>query len=76
VQARVPVTGGAARRVRVVFSPPGEIADEVIRRLVRAEPAGRVVVVCSADREVVDGVVRAGARVVAPSALLARLART
>jgi len=71
VQVRVPVTG--ARRVRVRFSPPGQIADELIRRLVRAEPAGRPVTVCSADNEVIDGVRRAGARVVLPTALLARL---
>ena len=76
VQGRVPgMSGGAARRVRVVFSPPGEIADEVIKRLVRAEPAGRVVAVCTADQEVINETTRAGARIVAPVALLARLAR-
>jgi predicted RNA-binding protein with PIN domain len=75
VQARVTATGGAARRVRVVFSPPGEIADEVIKRLVRAEPVGRVVLVCTADQEVVDDTTRAGARIVSPTALLTRLAR-
>ncbi|MDQ1705282.1 MAG: hypothetical protein QOF18_1648 [Frankiaceae bacterium] len=73
VQVRVPTA--AAKRVRVLFSPPGQIADELIRRLVRAEPSGRPVTVCSADKEVVDGVRRAGARVITPSALLARLAR-
>ena len=71
VAVRVPVAG--ARRVRVRFSPPSQIADELIRRLVRAEPAGRPVTVCSADNEVIDGVRRAGARVVLPTALLARL---
>jgi predicted RNA-binding protein with PIN domain len=71
VAVRVPIAG--ARRVRVRFSPPGQIADELIRRLVRAEPAGRPVTVCSADNEVIDGVRRAGARVVLPTALLARL---
>lgn len=75
VQARVNAAGGAGRRVRVVFSPPGEIADEVIKRLVRAEPAGRVVVVCTADQEVVAETTRAGARIVTPAALLARLDR-
>ena len=69
----VPVPTAAARRVRVRFSPPGQIADELIRRLVRAEPPGRPVTVCSADNEVIDGVRRAGARVVSPTALLARL---
>jgi predicted RNA-binding protein with PIN domain len=75
VQTRVAGYGGAGRRVRVVFSPPGEIADEVIKRLVRAEPAGRVVVVCTADQEIVADTTRAGARIVSPRALLARLDR-
>jgi predicted RNA-binding protein with PIN domain len=74
VAVRVPTA--AAKRVRVRFSPPGQIADELIRRLVRAEPPGRPVTVCSADREVVDGVRRSGARVVTPGALLARLGRS
>ena len=74
VQVRVP--SAAARRVRVRFSPPGQIADELIRRLVRAEPVGRPITVCSADKEVVDGVRRSGARTVSPQALLTRLSRT
>ena len=57
-----PVAG--PRGVRVRFSPPGVIADELIRRLVAAEPQGRPLVVVSTDREVVDGVV---AEVRAPS---------
>jgi predicted RNA-binding protein with PIN domain len=57
------------RRVRVLFSPAGVIADDVIRELVAAEPAGRVVVVVTEDRELADDVRRAGARVVAPGAL-------
>jgi predicted RNA-binding protein with PIN domain len=73
VVATVPTTG--QRGVRVRFSAPGQIADDLIRRLVRAEPAGRPVTVCSADREVIDGVRRSGARTLTPSALLARLAR-
>ena len=73
VVAGVPTTG--QRGVRVLFSAAGEIADELIRRLVRAEPAGRPLVVCSADREVIDGVRRSGARTITPTALLARLAR-
>lgn len=56
-------------RVRVVFSPPDIIADDVIRDMAAAEPAGRVVVVVTSDREIVDGVRRSGARV-APSAVL------
>jgi predicted RNA-binding protein with PIN domain len=73
VVTTVPTTG--QRGVRVRFSAPGEIADDLIRRLVRAEPAGRPVTVCSADREVIDGVRRSGARTLTPAALLARLAR-
>ena len=42
----------APRGVKVVFSPEGVIADDVIRDLVAAEPHGRVVVVVTGDREV------------------------
>ncbi|GAA4356365.1 NYN domain-containing protein [Angustibacter luteus] len=66
------VSAPAARGVRVRFSDPGQTADELIRRLVRAEPTGRVVVVVSSDREVADGVRRSGARPV-PSAALVKL---
>ncbi len=66
---------GAPRGVRVLFSPPGETADEVIRRLVRAEPAGRPLVVVSSDKEVADGVARAGARPLPSTLLLRRLDR-
>ena len=59
----------APRGVRVIFSPFGVIADDVIRELVAAEPEGRVVVVVTEDRELADDVRRAGARVVAPGAL-------
>ena len=57
------------RGVKVLFSPVGVIADDVIRELVAAEPAGRVVVVVTEDRELADDVRRDGARVVAPGAL-------
>jgi predicted RNA-binding protein with PIN domain len=73
VAGRVPSLTG--RGVRVLFSKPGEIADELIRRLVRAEPAGRPVVVVSSDREVADAVRRAGARTVSAAALVRRLDR-
>ena len=63
------------RGVRVLFSEPDEIADELIRRLVRAEPPGRVVVVVSSDREVAEGVRRSGARPVPSAALVRLLAR-
>ncbi|WP_425314700.1 NYN domain-containing protein [Streptacidiphilus jiangxiensis] len=64
------------RGVRVLFSRTGETADELIRRLVRAEPEGRPVVVVSTDREVADGVKAAGARPLPSSMLLRRLVRS
>lgn len=66
-----PVPVPQHKGVRVLFSRPGEIADELIRRLVAAEPQGRPVIVVSSDREVADGVRRSGARPV-PSAMLVR----
>lgn len=60
----------APRGVRVVFSPEGVIADDVIRQLVAAEPRGRVVVVVTGDQAVVRDVVRSGARAVPASALI------
>ncbi|AXI77139.1 NYN domain-containing protein [Peterkaempfera bronchialis] len=71
-----PVIMAQPRGVRVRFSRTGETADELIRRLVRAEPDGRPVVVVSSDREVADGVRRAGARPVSSALLLRRLVRT
>ncbi|OEV07954.1 RNA-binding protein, partial [Streptomyces nanshensis] len=71
-----PVLLAPPRGVRVLFSKPGQTADELIRRLVRAEPPGRAVVVVSSDREVADGCAAAGARPVASALLLRRLART
>ncbi|WP_461029655.1 NYN domain-containing protein, partial [Streptomyces sparsus] len=71
-----PVLLAPPRGVRVLFSKPGQTADELIRRLTRAEPEGRPVVVVSTDREVADGVAAAGARPVASALLLKRLART
>lgn len=70
-----PVPTAAPRGVRVRFSAPGETADELIRRLARAEPPGRPVVVVSSDREVADGVRRAGAWPVPSPLLLRRLDR-
>jgi len=63
------------RGVRVRFSPPGVTADELVRRLVRAEPEGRPVVVVSSDREVAEGVRRRGVRAVGSRALLGLLGR-
>lgn len=65
----------APRGVRVLYSPRGVIADDVVRDLVAVEPSGRVVVVVTADRAVADDVARAGARVADPDALLGLLTR-
>ena len=65
----------APRGVRVLYSPRGVIADDVIRDLVGVEPTGRVVLVVTADREVATDVARDGARVIDPDALIALLAR-
>ncbi|ROS30900.1 NYN domain-containing protein [Cellulomonas sp. PhB150] len=67
-------SGGLARGVRVRFSV-GEIADDLIRRLVRAEPAGRVVVVVTSDQAVARDVEATGAWVVPAATLVARLNR-
>lgn len=64
------------RGVRVLYSPYGVIADDVIRELVAAEPGGRPVVVVTSDQAVVQDVRRAGARVVAAVALSRLLARS
>lgn len=52
----------ANRRVRLLFSDPGETADELIISLVRAEPPGRPLAVVTSDKEIVSAVRRAGAR--------------
>ncbi|AZK93701.1 MULTISPECIES: NYN domain-containing protein [Streptomyces] len=70
-----PVLLAPPRGVRVLFSKPGVTADELIRQMVRAEPPGRPLVVVSTDREVADGVAKAGARPVASLLLLKRLSR-
>jgi predicted RNA-binding protein with PIN domain len=70
----VPTT--APRGVRVLFSDPGVLADDVIRALVTAEPEGRPVVVVTSDRAVADSVRRRGAHPVPSAVLLARLGRS
>lgn len=72
--AAVAAAPPSVRGVRVLFSPPGVIADQVVRNLVAQEPPGRVVVVVSSDHEVVDGVRRSGARTAPSVVLLALLA--
>jgi predicted RNA-binding protein with PIN domain len=74
--ARPPVAPPGPRGVRVLFSAAGETADDLIRRLVAAEPKGRPVVVVSSDREVAEGVQRSGAYPVASTLLLRRLDRS
>lgn len=66
---------GVPRGLRVLFSPGGRSADELIRQLVAAEPTGRLVLVVSNDREVIDGVRRSGARPIPSGALVRRLDR-
>ncbi|HWC84074.1 MAG TPA: NYN domain-containing protein [Pseudonocardiaceae bacterium] len=71
----VSVPSAAPRGVRVLFSDPGVLADDVIRALVAAEPEGRPVVVATSDRAVADSVRRRGAHPVPSAVLLARLGR-
>ncbi len=66
--------GSYARGVRVLFAV-GEIADDLIRRLVHAEPPGRVIVVVTNDQEVVRDVEATGAWVVPSGTLMARIQR-
>jgi predicted RNA-binding protein with PIN domain len=71
----VAVPAAAPRGVRVLFSDPGVLADDVIRALVAAEPEGRPVVVVTSDRAVADSVRRRGAHPVPSAVLLSRLGR-
>ncbi|MDQ1294790.1 MAG: hypothetical protein QG608_2675 [Actinomycetota bacterium] len=70
-------SGSAAlvRGVRVLFSAPGTTADDLIVRLVRAEPPGRPLVVVSTDAEVAARSREGGARTVPAPALLRLLER-
>lgn len=68
-------TVSVPRGVRVIFSPHGVIADDVIRDLVAAEPLGRPLVVVSDDQAVARDVRAAGASPASASALLNLLAR-
>ncbi|MHB8452998.1 MAG: NYN domain-containing protein, partial [Mycobacteriales bacterium] len=65
----------ASRAVRVLFTQPGEIADEVLIRFAAAEPPGRPVLVASSDGQVGRDARRFGARVLPSAALLAWLER-
>ena len=72
---RPPSAPPTPRGVRVLFSLPDEIADDLIRRLVDAEPVGRPLVVVTSDRQVALDVGRSGAWTVASSVLLARFSQ-
>jgi predicted RNA-binding protein with PIN domain len=72
---RPPALPAAPRGVRVLFSEPDEIADDLIRRLVSAEPQGRPVIVVSSDQQVQRDVQRAGAWAVPSPVLLASVGR-
>lgn len=64
---------GGRRLVRVMFSPAGITADDVIRAEVDRLPPDRAIVVVTNDREIVDDVRRVGANVVPSNAFLAVL---
>ncbi|MEY2554619.1 MAG: hypothetical protein QOC57_2479, partial [Ilumatobacteraceae bacterium] len=59
------------RRVRVVYSPAGVSADDVLRDEVAAAPADQPVVVVTNDRAVITDVTAAGANSVSSDAFLA-----
>jgi predicted RNA-binding protein with PIN domain len=68
-----PIRG--SRGLRVLFSDPGVIADDVIRSLVAAEPQGRPVLVATSDAAVVRSVQQRGAYTLPSAALLTRIVR-
>lgn len=61
------------RLIRVVWSPEGVIADDVIRDEVRRLPSARAVAVVTNDAEILADVRALGANVVASNALIAVL---
>jgi len=69
--AEVAASPPSARGVRVRFSPAGVTADDVIARLVSAEPTGRPIVVVSNDAEIASHARREGARPATSQALVA-----
>ena len=70
---RPPAQPAVPRGVRVLFSAPDEIADDLIRRLVANEPPGRPIVVVTSDRQVVSDTSRYGAWSTPSRVLLDRL---
>ncbi|MFF5990509.1 NYN domain-containing protein [Prauserella flavalba] len=63
------------RGVRVLFSDPGVLADDVIRSLVSSEPRGRPMIVVTSDQAVVTSVRAGGAHAVPSAVFLTRLGR-
>jgi predicted RNA-binding protein with PIN domain len=63
------------RGVRVLFSAPGQLADDLIRDLLATEPAGRTVLVASSDQAVAASVRAAGGWPIPATVLLSRLER-
>ncbi len=63
------------RGVRVLFSSSGQLADDLIRQLLRAEPDGRTVLVASSDQAVAASVREAGAWSLPATVLLSRVER-
>ncbi|WP_051062475.1 NYN domain-containing protein [Ilumatobacter nonamiensis] len=61
------------RSIRVVYSPAGTTADDVIRSEVDHLPADTAVIVVTNDREIVDDVKAVGANVIPSNAFLAIL---
>jgi predicted RNA-binding protein with PIN domain len=73
---RPPAAPATPRGVRVLFSAATETADDLIRRLVSAEPDGRPIVVVTSDQQVQRDVQRAGAWAVPSAVLLRRLGQS
>jgi predicted RNA-binding protein with PIN domain len=71
--SRPPAQPRTPRGIRVLFSAPDELADDVIRQLVAVEPGGRPLVIVTSDQQVVADVRRAGAWTVPSAVLLERL---
>ena len=59
------------RRVRIIYSPEGVTADDVLRAELAAANRDQPVVVVTNDRAIVSDVVAAGANTVASDAFLA-----
>ena len=74
--ADVPQGDPSGGRVDVRYSRPPEKADDLIRRLVSAEPHGRPIVVVTSDQQVQRDVQRSGAWAVPSAVLLRRLGQS